>query len=195
MTLLPLLSALALSLTLSACGGGGGAESATPTEPALSLGEFTGVWTADPATQACTASFAYNPDYSSRLRGHTIAATSGNTVELTVTLDLFADAACAVPQGTVEESFSVPVAAATVPSRNNVIRGQARFLGSHSSAVGGQGITLTRLPDGTAAGLTDARLLADVQGGLLYLTAATAGVAVDGQGYPLAFDPTQVFGR
>jgi len=89
----------------------------------------------------------------------------------------------------------VPVTAATMPSRDNVIRGQALFMGSHSSAVEGESITLTHLPDGTAAGLTDVRLLADVQDGMLYLTAAGAGVAVDGQGYPLAFDPTQVFGR
>jgi len=64
MKLFPVLSALALSLTLSACGGGGGggADAPTPTRPALSLGEFAGVWKTDPATQACTAAFAYNPD-------------------------------------------------------------------------------------------------------------------------------------
>ncbi|MGC4396919.1 hypothetical protein [Hydrogenophaga sp. T2] len=191
----PVLSALALSLALSACGGGGGSgggDAHTPATPSLSLTEFTGVWRPD-ATGACAPSFAYNPAYSSRLRSHTITATSGDTLDLKVTIDLFTDTACAVPKGVVEEGFTLPVAAVTLPSRANAIRGQALFISSHSSAVDGNGISLTRIPDGSAAGLGTGRLLADVQDSQLFLTPAVQGVAVDGAGYPLALDPARVF--
>jgi hypothetical protein len=195
----PVLSALALSLALSACGGGGGGDGGggkaqAPTTPSVSLAEFTGVWKPD-APSACTLSFAYNPAYSSRLRSHTITATSGDTLELKVTIDLFTDSACAVPKGLVEESFSLPVAAVTLPARTNAIHGQALFMSSHSSAVDGNGISLTRIPDGSAADLGTGRLLADVQDGQLFLTPAVPGVAVNSEGYPLGLDPARVFVR
>ncbi len=188
----------ALLLSLMACGGGGGGggsgdtsapQADTPiTQPDAGLPakaditEFVGAWT--PTDTDCHAGFAYGAYWFKR---DTLVVTADRAE---ITQSAYNDAACSSKAGRVTESYSLSYGGATVVGKSNVLDVSLAFLGSKTDFVGGTGISLNKLPDGSATGLAGKGLW-DVDNLKLYL--GDAASPKDAQGYPTQLAGTAAY--
>lgn len=172
---------------LTACGGGGGDESTGPAMPpgGTSVAEFEGTWHDRPGRE-CLPDFAYNTAYYHRLREATVTAVDGQLRMASATL-VFSDAACTLKQGLVTETLLLTLTPTTITGRDRVYRSVPSLVSASASADGGAGLTLTQMPDGELTGLTNRKVLIDVDGTRLYATSSDDAAALDAQGYPAAF--------
>jgi hypothetical protein len=165
---------VAACAALSACGGGGSDSSATSTYDATA---FVGTWTAV-STAACTPGFAYNAAYASKPSSVTITSTT-----LAITQIIYTDATCATKAGKLVESYNVVTSEGVVSGWSNEARMAATVMGISTGADGGAGLSLTKVPDGTATMSGNAgKFLWAVNGASLYAGNYTA--TKDSAGYP-----------
>ena len=184
-------AATCISVALAACGGGGDAPSASPlansgTQAAgFDSTEFQGNWIRLDATQ-CFSGFAYGPYYFKNDR----FTLTGSTAESVMTL--YNDAACTGKAGKLTENYAVTYTAGSVAGKTNPARVQLTYTGSVTGADGGTGLTLTKVPDGSATGGT-AKGLLDVENAQLFLNSRNA--PLDAEGYPTTLNATPLYTR
>jgi len=189
------LSTLFLSTLLAACGGGGGddpAPTAAPS-PAAPLAAFEGVWRAKPGME-CLPGFDYNPAYFFALREAVVRVDRGALEVVFATL-VYGDAACTVKQGLITETLDLNMVPTTVAGREGVYRSEPVLTAVTTGADGGAGLTLLSPPDGELTGLPRRKVLVDVDGSRLYVTADDDAVALDAVGYPTQMLPDKYLVR
>lgn len=177
MSLRPTVLVCALGLSLVGCGGGGSSASSTPATPtpvAFSSAAFIGTW--NNVVPGCYANFAYNTALFYKVDATVISATKVDFV-----MTAYTDAACTLKAGKVTDSYSVTFKDGGTSGSIQLAKMAFTFTGSSTGADGGAGITLNKLPDGTASG-GSRKYLIGVDGTKFYGTDGTA--AVDAEGYP-----------
>ena len=180
MSLRPLVLVCALGLSLVGCGGGGSSTSANPTPVAFSSAAFIGTWKT--VAPVCFANFAYNTALFYKLDATAITAT---TVDVAMTA--YTDAACTLKAGKVTDFYSVTFNDGGTSGSIQLAKMAFSSTGFSTSADGGSGISLKKVPDGTASG-GSRKYLIGVDGTKFYGTDGAA--AVDAEGYPTRILPT-----
>ena len=180
--------ASALALTLIACGGGGGDSpgAVTTATVALDKTEFLGTWHRMDVG-GCFQTFTYNANYWFTADPIVITDTTFSS-----TLTAYTDAACTLKAGKVTETYQANFSQGSVANKTNVLRVSTVFTGFTSGADGGSGMTLSKVPDGSATG-GSAKFLLDVDSGKMYLISRTS--PLDADGYPTAFSTTVYYTR
>lgn len=189
-----------VALSLTACGGGGGsggsgggANAGAPADAPLSLTEFAGIW--KPTTPvACLANFPYNNAYRYHLRDVNVTV-EGASLRIAFAALVFDDAACMVKRGLVTDTILVSPLKTVLDGLDNVLKGTGTWTSSSSSADGGLGIVMNKLPDGTLSELVGKKFLADVKDAKLFFSIAGGAVPLDGTGYPTQIDGTKFLVR
>lgn len=149
------------------------------------VAEFEGTWHSKPGLE-CLPGYLYNPAYFDRLREATIVAVDGQLQIALATL-AFSDAACTVKQGLVTETLVLTLTPTVVAGRDRVYRSEPALTSAMAGTDGGAGLTLSQMPDGELIGWVNRKVLIDVDGTRLYITASDDAAALDAQGYSAAF--------
>ena len=174
--------ASALALTLVACGGGGGGGDSTGAATApvaaavLDKSEFLGTWK---SSDAFCGPSEYNPSYWASNSDLIIGETTVDSSQF-----LYTDATCTTKAGKITLHLSANFSQGSVVGKTNVARLILTGTGFSTTADGGSGVTLTKLP---VTGVPEKTLL-DVDSAKLHLSDPKS--ALDADGYPTAISTT-----
>lgn len=188
MSILKIALASSLAVTLMACGGGGSDTlPGSPNVPVvLDKTEFLGTWhRMDIGT--CFTNFAYSANYWFTADPLVITDTT-----IVSTLTTYTDAACTLKAGKITETHDANFSQGSVAGKTNVLRMNMVFTGFTAGADGGSGMTLSKVPDGSATG-GNVKGLLDVDVGKLYPNSKTA--PLDADAYPTALSSTVYYTR